>query len=72
MDPQGNQWSCRVSRLTSANHYKYAISDQEDTGLGGKVGGGQYRTRTKKMVLARFHMFLKSPMLRKHISFLRT
>ena len=40
MDPQGNQWSCRVSRLTSANHYKYAISDQEDTGLGGKVGGG--------------------------------
>ena len=36
-------------------------------------GGGweQCWTRTKKMVLAQFHIFLKSPMLEKPISFLR-
>jgi hypothetical protein len=42
----------------------------EDTGLGVKRGG-HYWTRTKKMLLARFHIFLKSPMLEKPISFLR-
>ena len=42
----------------------------EETGLGGK-GGGQCWMRTIKMVLAGFHIFLKSLMLEKPISFLR-
>ncbi len=38
--------------------------------IGGE-GGGQYWMRTKKVVLAWFHIFFKSPMLEKPISFLR-
>ena len=33
--------------------------------------GGVDTTQTKKMVLAQFHIFLKSPMLEKSISFLQ-
>jgi hypothetical protein len=44
-------------------------STWEDTVLGKKGGGNT--ERAQKNVLARFHFFLKSPMLEKPISFLR-